>query len=109
MDYKKPKGNPEAKAANRLMRHMKARGWHCWKLGSSRYKAGWPDYYCYHHVHGHRWIETKFGRNKLEASQVKKFRELTTAGDKVYVCTDERHYYKLFELPNWVEYIRGVV
>ncbi len=108
MKHRKPKTQPESLAANRLLKHMRAREWTCWKVGAGKYVSGWPDYYCYHRLHGHRWIETKINKNMLEPSQIKRFQELTDAGDKVFVLTDETHYGRLFKEPNWLQYVRGL-
>ena len=87
---------------------MRARDWYIGKIGGGKFTVGWPDYYAFHRQHGHRWIETKTPGAKLRASQIERFRQLTNAGDSVYVLTDEKDYHKLFETPNWEQYIRGI-
>ena len=109
MDYKKPRTQPESLAARRLVAYMRARYWYVGKIGGSKYNVGWPDYYAFHRMHGHRWIETKTPNGKLKPSQIRRFRQMTEAGDKVYVLTDETHYARLFGPPNWEMYIRGVI
>lgn len=108
MEYSKPKGNPEALGAARLIKFMRAKGWSCWKVGAGKYVSGWPDYYCHHPIFCHRWIETKTLKGKLSSSQIKRFGELKKSGDKVFVLTDETHYPRLFKQPNWEQFIRGV-
>lgn len=109
MQHSKPKTQPESLASIKIIKYMKARSWACWKVGAGKYVSGWPDYYCVHHIFKHRWIEIKVDKNKLRASQVKRFRELTKAGDEVFVLENEGQYGKLFKPPNWEEYIRGIL
>jgi len=100
------KTGPEAKGAKGLFTLMRSKGWYITKLHGGPYQSGLPDAYCYHHIHGHRWVETKAPKGKLRASQVKKFGELTDAGDKVFVLEDYTHYERLFREHNWMGYIR---
>ena len=109
MNHRKPRGQPESKAANRLVQYMKARYWGIWKLGGGKFTVGWPDFYAFHRTHGHRWVETKTHEGRLRSSQIDKFRQLTDAGDSVYVLTDEKDYYKLFNNANWMMFIRGII
>lgn len=107
MRYKKPRGQPEALGARRLVRHMEARGWMCDKLGGGPFTVGWPDYYCFHPQHGERWIETKAPGGKLSRSQTKRFSRWAAKGIKIFVMEDETTYNRLFqEGDNWRQYLR---
>jgi len=111
MKYKTPrktvKTGPEAAGARRLMKYMRAHGWGCRKLHGGKYSPGWPDYYCHHPQHGHRWVETKAKGGKVRPQQIVFFNWLNKTGDKVYILEDETHYYRLFkETDNWKVYIR---
>jgi len=107
MDYRKPRGKPEAEGANRLKLHMQARGWVVDKIGGSKFAVGWPDLFCWHPKHGLRWIETKAPGGKLRKSQYDRFHRWKQHGLSVYVLEDETHYQRLFlDQDNWEEYIR---
>ncbi len=105
MDFKRPKGRPEAKGARRLVLYMEARGWVCDKLGGSKYASGWPDFWCFHPKFGERWVETKAPGGKLRPSQIKRFTRWAKHGIKIYVLEDEKHYQRLFgQEDNWRRY-----
>lgn len=88
---------------------MRAQGWHCFKVGAGKFVAGWPDYYCLHPAYGHRWMETKAKKEKLTPAQLKRFKRLSDAGDKIYVLTGLEDYRVLFkERDNWKHYQRGL-
>lgn len=102
-----PSTGPEAKGTTRLIRYMIARGWGCMKVGGGKYNTGWPDWYCYHHTYGHRWIEMKKDKGRLSPSQIKRFIKMNKMGDKIFVLRDERDYKVLFrEHDNWGDYLR---
>lgn len=86
---------------------MRAQGWVIWKLGAGKYVSGWPDYYCFHKMHGHRWMETKDKNEVLTPAQVKRFREMDSAGDSVFVLETYHQYQRLFKKPNWRLYWRA--
>jgi len=107
LKYKKKNPKPEAAGSNRLMNYMQAKGWLCMKLGGSKFTVGWPDYYCYHPRHGHRWVEMKAPGEKLRDSQIKRFTKMAAAGDKIFVCEDRDHYDRLLRpRDNWRQYKR---
>ena len=106
MNYRKPRGQPESKGASRLIALLVSKGWGCWKIGGGPLTVGWPDWYCFHRRHGHRWIETKAPGKKLRKSQVNRFQKMANAGDKIYVVHDETEYDVLFrDKDNWMMYL----
>ena len=105
MKIQTPRGKIQNLNRLRLIRHMKLKGWAVFKVGAGKFVAGWPDYYCYHHLHGHRWIETKNKGEKLTPAQKKRFKMLAEAGDKIFVLEIEEHYQRLFrDKDNWRHY-----
>jgi hypothetical protein len=107
LDYKKPTFHaPETKGALRIRKKLEGKGWYVGKIGGGPYTIGWPDFFCCHVLHGHRWIETKVPGRKLRASQVKRFTELADKGEKIYVMYDEKDYMVLFrDNDNWRKFI----
>lgn len=85
---------------------MQSKGWYIRKIGASMYAIGWPDFYAFHILHGHRWIETKAPGGKLRKTQIREFNNMAKLGDKIYVLETYKDYYKLFNNDNWREYIR---
>lgn len=106
MEYKPPRrtvrNGPEAEGASGLVKVMRRHGWSIWKLGGSKYSAGWPDYYAFHKVHGHRWVETKSNSGRLTPSQLERFSEMAAAGDKIIVARNEKDYEMILRnTDNW--------
>jgi len=110
MFFKEPKrtvkNGPEQLGLQRLRKYMESNGWLVKKLHGGQFQSGFPDLYCVHPKHGHRWIEMKAPKGKLRESQCKFFFELEQYGDQVYVLENETNYSRLFNLKgNWKEYV----
>lgn len=85
---------------------MVSKGWVCDKIGGGKYTVGWPDYWCWHPVHGERWVEMKAPGGKLRPSQIKRFSRWAKKGILVFICTDDTDYEKLFkDWSDWEMYV----
>ena len=105
MQLRKKRARPEDKLANELRRFMENRGWCVEKTHGSMYQSGWPDFLCMHSVWGTIWIENKSLTGKLRPSQITKFLAWEKVGAKIFVCRGLKDYHKIFEKPNWGDYI----
>lgn len=74
-------------------------GWLTAKSHGNLYQAGWPDLYCFHPIHGARWVETKTKRGRLTPAQFETFSEWVRYGVPIWILTEPRPDL-LFEPPN---------
>jgi len=68
---------------------LESQGWLVEKTHGNEYQAGWPDLWCYHVVHGARWIEVKRLSGKLTLAQRKKFKAWLDVGVGIWILTSK--------------------
>jgi len=73
-----------------LRRLLRADGWLVEKSHGNLYQAGWPDLYCFHLAHGHRWVETKTPNGRLTPAQFETFSRWVEAGVPIWILTEPR-------------------
>ena len=111
MEFRQPRGQPEADGAARLKALMKKEGWKIYRTHGNLYQRDFPDLRCLHKLHGARWVETKSrgtdssSGGKLSIGQAKQFAEWAEYGDHVWVLRDEKDYQWLFKEPNWWRFV----
>ena len=105
MNLRVKRTRPEDKLANLLRKLMESSEWCVEKTHGSMYQSGFPDFLCMHLVWGTKWIENKVPGGRLRPSQISKFLIWEKAGAEIFVCTGPKDYYKIFEHPNWGEFL----
>ena len=82
--------------------------WYVHVTHGNEFSMGLPDLYCGHKKYGTRWIEVK---NPLgytfTAAQLEEFPKMTAAGIGIWVlvAATEIEYKKLWQSPNWYQYL----
>lgn len=98
----------ESSIQDRVREFLRLRGWKTFRLHGNAFQKGLPDLYAAHPLHGPRWIEIKRPKDyKFTQHQKRVFPELESAGEKIWILVDAtmNEYMKLFEAPNWREYL----
>jgi len=81
--------------------------WYCLETYGNLYQSGLPDIYCCHRVFGSKWIECKNPKNyRFTAAQMDVFPLFTAHAVPIYIMTSVDDLPKLFERPNWQEYLK---
>jgi len=100
---------PEAEIQRAITLMLENRGWMVKVTHGSAYQSGFPDLYATHHRFGPRWVEVKnIEAYSITPAQAEDFPKLTDNGTKIWIlckATDDE-YLKLFDPPNWQDYIR---
>lgn len=101
---------PEAEVQAEIIEYLRNLGWFVKATHGNAYSAGWPDLFACHRRYGHRWIEVKlpgFKGSKYTKAQIRDFPKFCENGSGVWVLTgaSEEEYNKLFEPPNWYQYL----
>lgn len=102
---------PEAKIQDDIIKMLRHKGWFVKTTHGNIYQWGFPDLFCCHSRYGQRWIEIKLPDMKgshFTAAQLEDFPKICANGSGVWVLTaaTESEYEKLFQPPNWYQYIR---
>ena len=105
LEFRQPRGKPEAEGASRLKALMKKEGWKIYRTHGNLYQRDFPDLYCLHKIHGQRWVETKSPTGKLSIGQGRQFGEWAGLGVGVWVLRDEKDYQWLFKEANWWRFV----
>ena len=101
---------PEHKIQEDVKNFLKIKGWYVKETHGNMYQSGFPDLFACHSRYGQRWIEIKLpgGKgSKFTPAQMEDFPKLCAHGSGVWVITGatESEYEKLFQPPNWYQYL----
>lgn len=102
------KKGPEAVIQADIIDMLRLRSWRVKETHGNMYSSGWPDLYAFKRGYGSRWIEVKNPENYVfQPSQIEDFHAFTAEGIGVWilVAATEAEYAKLFEKPNWYQYL----
>lgn len=74
------------------------------------YQKGFPDLYCVHEIHKQRWIEVKQPvKYSFTVAQRENFPIISkVAGIWILTAATEYEYEKLFQVPNWYQYLEAL-
>jgi len=111
----KPKGfkhGPEHKIQQDIIKMLLFHGWYVKVMHGSVYQAGFPDLFTCHYRYGIRLIEVKDPNRRgdvFTAAQHEEFPKITANGGGIWVMVDatEKEYNKLFDRPNWYQYLQA--
>jgi hypothetical protein len=100
----------ESKIQKAIKEYLVERAWFVKDTHGNMYQSGFPDLYCCHKMYGPRWIECKLPNmvgSHFTAAQLITFPKMTLHGSGVWVLTaaTDYEYKKLFEQPNWHQYL----
>lgn len=104
----KLRSRPEEKIRTAIKKFLEDRAWLVEVTHGNLYQAGLPDLYCAHVIHGPRWIEVKNPqRYQFTKAQKVKFPRFEAHGVGIWVLTAATlaEYSKLFQAPNWRQYL----
>lgn len=106
----KPREGPEAKIQDEIVKLLRYKGWYVKITHGNMFQSGFPDLFCCHSRYGQRWIEVKLPDMKgshFTPAQLEDFPKICANGSGVWVLTaaTEYEYEKLFQPPNWYQYI----
>jgi len=104
---RKKKG-PEAIIQESIIAMLRNYEWYVKVAHGNMYQSGFPDLYCTHARYKQRWIEVKNpDKYKFTAAQLTDFPLLTANGTGIWilVAATEKEYKKLFQPPNWYQYL----
>lgn len=93
-----------------LIEYLRARGWLVERMIGNAYQVGIPDLYLFHHKHQQRWVDVKrpVGWALTKAQKIKwPFWEKSGVGIWILTEATQAAYDKLFQPPNWRQYVRG--
>lgn len=80
-------------------------GWFCRATHGNAYQKGYPDLFCWHPLHGMRWIDCKNpDGHRFTKAQCQEWPQWEAAGVGVWIMFDRRQYDWLFEPPNFRKY-----
>jgi len=101
---------PEQKIRQEIRDFLTLRGWFVIICHGNLYQSGLPDLFCCHQKYGQRWVEVKDPNRSgdiFTAAQHSVFPKLSANGSGVWVLVagTEAEYNKLFERPNWYQYL----
>ena len=101
---------PEQLIVEKLRALLHLKGWYTIKTHGNLYQTGLPDLFCCHSRYGARWVEVKDPNRSgdvFTSAQHDCFPKLCANGSGVWVMisADETEYNKLFERPNWSQYL----
>lgn len=104
--YRERKEPLEGTIQKEIREYLEERGWYTKKTHGSEYMDGFPDLYALHKRYGQRWIEIKRPTlGKFTRAQLREFPIWTAHGVGIWVMTSIRDYKKLFDKPNWWQYV----
>ncbi len=104
------KASPEAKIQEAIRKMLLIKGWYVMETHGNMYQAGFPDMWASHTRYGQRWIEVKLPGmkgSKFTPAQIECFPKICANGSGVWVITSDTdlEYNKLFQPPNWYQYL----
>lgn len=102
---------PEAKIQAKIKDKLELLGWFVKQTHGNAYSEGWPDLFACHPLYGQRWIEVKLPNMKgsrFTPAQERDFVKFCNHGSGVWVLTgdSDEEYQKLFQKPNWWQYLQ---
>ena len=99
---------PEDKLVDELTAFLKIRDWYVKKMHGNAYQKGFPDLYIGHRKYGHRLVECKIlGQYAFTENQLIEFPKMSGFGIGIWilVAATEEEYQKLWQPPNWYQYL----
>jgi len=104
----KSRKGPEAAIQEKIVAYLKIRDWVVRETHGNIFQSGFPDVYAAHRRYGTRWIEVKNSdAYAFTPAQLEFFPLLSSAGVGVWVlvAATEEEYNKLWQPPNWHQYL----
>jgi hypothetical protein len=105
--YNNQKG-PEAVIQEAIVKMLAGKGWFVKETHGNMFQSGLPDLYCCNKRYGSRWVEVK---NPLKycftPAQLFDFPLMAALGVGIWILTagTELEYNKLFQPPNWYQFL----
>jgi hypothetical protein len=102
------KVGPEEKIVQDLLNYLKVRDWFVKRTHGNMFQSGFPDLYAAKRNYGSRWIEVKCPHKYcFTNAQLEDFPKLSGCGVGIWILTaaNEHEYNKLFQPPNWYQYL----
>ena len=100
---------PEAKIQDALVKFLREREWFVKVIHGSTFQTGMPDLYIAKKKYGSRWVEVKNPKAyRFTAAQLETFPRMAAEGIGIWILTaaTEEEYKKLFNYPNWHQYLK---
>ena len=104
------KKGPEKILQEKIESMLRYKGWYVLRTHGNMFQSGLPDNFACHSTYGQRWIEIKVKERHgdiFTSAQHEVFPKLSANGSGVWVLVDstEKEYQKLFDRPNWYQYL----
>lgn len=106
----KSTSGPEKIIQEAIEKMLRGKGWYVMRSHGNMFQTGFPDNFACHSRYGQRWIEVKDPNRKGDVftpAQHETFPKLSANGSGVWVLVadTESEYEKLFDRPNWYQYL----
>ena len=104
------KRGPEKAIQESIESMLRFKGWYVIRCHGNMFQSGLPDNFACHTRYGQRWIEVKDPKRHGDVftnAQHEVFPKLCAHGSGVWVLAHatEEEYQKLFDRPNWYQYL----
>jgi len=99
---------PESIIQDAIIQYLRGREWVVKSTHGNAYQSGFPDLYAAHVRYGQRWIEVKKAdKYQFTPAQLQFFPQLSSVGIGVWVlvAATADEYLKLWQPPNWHQYL----